>query len=194
MSGKTCLRCNTYIPDGRTYCGPHYQEALSLFEGQCIEYERELAYWNSLSAKEQVQHHEVAEEESLVGTAILTGLAIGGGLWFLKSGELERWMGAVLLVACVVVSYLARGLVGRLVRGLFMGILYGIGLLILGCFGYLGLMLLEVLPDVMANIESDYMKYGTIGIALGIVWGWIAEAGGKHHSSAAPSPPIRPSP
>ena len=45
---KTCSRCKAWIPEGRTYCDAHYNEALAEYENAMASYYRNLDNWNSM--------------------------------------------------------------------------------------------------------------------------------------------------
>jgi len=60
-----CRRCSARVPDGRYFCHVHYEEALISYQEEMDAYERRIARWDRLTARERAQAHRAAENEQI---------------------------------------------------------------------------------------------------------------------------------
>jgi hypothetical protein len=168
----------------------NYQNALQ-------QYYADVEAWDNMSVGEQNAYHEVAEEESISGIAIFTGLVIGGGFWFVKQDEFPWWMGALITIFSAVVFYLGRNLFGKLLRGAGYGLLWAMGLLVCGWLIEFCLDWLEIGVSLMeTDNEANVLVFVVLTVA-GFLIGLWGEFTGAHHAyggPVAPTEPSRPSP
>lgn len=70
-----CFRCHAVIPEGRRYCGPHYQEALTKYNRQLSAYHQNIKVWATLTEDQKIAFNNAAEAENLTfNTQILGGI------------------------------------------------------------------------------------------------------------------------
>jgi len=202
MSSKTCAKCSAYIPNGRTYCTAHYQEALQEYEEDLERYHANyqqylinVENWNNMSVEERNLHHKAAESSSLGTISVITALVIGGGVWFVFKDQWEWWISASITAGLVFLFSILKKLIGKIVRGLLAGIFWGIGLTAaffgatwaLANWGEIGFVI-ELTND------QDMMVMCLMGtLAFGLLVCVIKEIKGDHHAYGGPVEPSRPS-
>lgn len=197
---KTCLRCQTHIANGRTYCDAHYEEALADYQIEYDNYQNAMQQyyidvdnWNAMSVEERNVYHEQAEEEALGSIGIFAGLVVGGGFWFLKSDEIPWWMGALVTIFAAAVFYMGRNIFSKMIRGTG----YGIGWALMLLAGGWGIEWLASYLEIPLNMMQSndkpnpwpHVMLGMLGILIGI---W-REFSGDHHAYGGPVEPIAPS-
>lgn len=202
MSSKTCAKCSAHIPNGRTYCTAHYQEALQQYEEDLETYNANyqqylinVENWNNMSVEDRNLHHKAAESSALGTISVITALVIGGGIWFVFKDQWEWWISASITAGLVFLFVILKKLIGKLVRGILAGILWGIGLTAaffaatwaLANWGEIGFVI-ELTND------EDLMVTCFLGtLAFGLLVGVIKEIKGDHHAYGGPVEPSRPS-
>jgi hypothetical protein len=185
----TCKRCSQSIPGGRSYCTAHYMEALANYEADLAQYQSDLARWNSLTPGQQRALDEQAEIVSVAMHATSVGLALGAGIWYALSRqvEIDALLGIGILIASVVLVTAVqpvRALAGRLARLLVKSVAYFAALWILGA---------------IIAIWSPFMKAHATGLSSALalfvlVLSVYLEMSGGHHASGRPIAPSKPSP
>ena len=186
---KTCSRCQVSIPTGRNYCNAHYMEAMAQYEADLVNYQRNLALWDSMSDDQKAAAHVSAEQSSVRGHAGIFGLVVGGVVWYLQAQQ--RQIDALWGVGMLITSFFfftgvgpIRVLVGRLTRAFVHAINYFIGLWILGA-----------IISIWSPFINEHAAKLTIGLAVAVlVTSAIGETTGGHHASGVPSMPSKPSP
>jgi len=204
MSSKTCRKCSAVIPSGRNYCTPHYQQALQEYEEALAQYEADyqqylinVENWNNMSVEEQNLHHDAAEDSTLSSISGFTALVIGGVIWFMTKDQWEWWIPAGITAVLLGVFLLLKSFLGRVIRGLFFGAFWAIGLV--GCVAGARWLLVEKIEVAwviqLTQQMSTSMNITILAVlaALGLIIGMLREISGEHHAYGGPVAPSRPS-
>jgi hypothetical protein len=192
---NTCRKCSATIPDGRTYCGPHYQQALAEYEQDMVAYRAAVeqynyakSIWNSLPDAEKARLHNVAEKDSLLGYSTWFWLSIAAlfGAYFAFNSDWKS--AAITALLCFAGGAIFRWItslipvIGRILRWGTKSVFYALLLALLwflgGFFGFVGKI-------------GGLTDYGMV-LAAGMTLSWAFEIGGLHRASAEPKPPAEP--
>lgn len=120
----TCLHCSARIPGGRTYCHPHYQEAIR----QHAHWHQEaMAHWGRLSTGARAVADSQAEEDELCLMASLVATLMGGYCWYQVNAlfPIDGLWGLMIMLATgfILLSWApARGVIGKLARAAFVAL------------------------------------------------------------------------
>lgn len=196
---NSCVNCSAIIPQGRSYCDAHYEEAMFEYERDLENYHVEYANYEirlqefyNLSTAEQNAYHDAAEDEDLGAISGLTGFALGCLFWFLTHDSGHE-LGIVVTGVTTLIFYFLRNSIGRLIRAIGAGILWSIGCFI-GFFAFLFILALIFDFDLDGDVTAMIVLSS---IPIGLIVGFYQEFTGEHHSyggPTAPSEPTQPSP
>ena len=150
--------------------------------------------WNNMSIEERNLHHKAAESSALGTISVITALAIGGGIWFVFKDQWEWWISASLTAGLVFIFLILKKLIGKLVRGVLAGLLWGIGLTAaffaatwaLANWGEISFVI------ELTNDEKLMVNCFLGTFAFGLIVGVIKEIKGDHHAYGGPVEPSRP--
>ena len=156
-------------------------------------YEKQKAQWDLLSPAEQMARHKAAEESQLkrytVGFFVI--VAIIGGI----VGYFARILGTTNLVILMCGTIIAGNVIsrylwfvaGRIFRGLFKGLLWFIGM------GIIGFILSKTEIEILKEFLQEHQKI-MIGISglISLIIGPVFEILGKHHAYGGPIEPSKP--
>ncbi|MDP2227100.1 MAG: hypothetical protein Q8J78_06450 [Moraxellaceae bacterium] len=185
----TCLHCSARIPAGRTYCHPHYQEALRHHDERVVAYRYAKDHWNRLGAATRTIRDQQAEDDELSAMASLVAVLIGGYLWFLMA-TLVRIDGLWGLVIMFCTGYFmlswspARRVTGKLARAAV------VALPSLIC-SMISLGALCIVSDAVRG-HALPLLLGTLVVVLGN--SLFREWSGRHQASGMPVHPVEPRP
>lgn len=185
----TCLHCSARIPGGRTYCHPHYQEALRHHSEQLVAFQEAMDRWSRLSPAARALKDDEAEDDELCIMATLIALFAGGYLWYQVNALLPidgLWgVGIMLATGWVMVGWTpARYLVGKLGRAAYVAL----PLLLYGIFG------LGALCLISSSIRAHSLPLFFITVTAVLVYSLIREWSGQHQASGIPALPLEPRP
>lgn len=184
-----CERCSAKVPAGRSYCHPHYIEAIRRYESDLVAYEEHMKAWSALSDKDKKQAHIQAEDEVMTFITVVTGLVAGAVFWWWLNHlyAIDGLYGLALMAAVcgflVTVTPLKR-LIGRFARTLAYAILHFVILSVL--IGGLSL---------ISDLVSEYKQWlFVVSAVLVIMVAASDELRGRHHASGGPVEPVEPMP
>lgn len=184
-----CARCSARIPGGRTYCHPHYLEALRDYERELEQFQQDMAAWDALPPEEKARRHRSAETDEVGAFAALVGLGLGGMAWY----ALHQWrpidglwgLLVAFAVTCVVANWAPlRLMFGRPARALFVALpaLFAAGA---------ALLLLALISSLVA---AHWRSLALVLMMAILAVSFIREGRGAHHSTGAPRMPLEPRP
>jgi|TARA_B100001964_G_C14088109_1_gene533523 hypothetical protein len=95
---STCGNCKSWVPDGRSLCDAHYEEALREFDEDYAVYQQNCRWWADLSPEEQQAESWAAEKSSLKIWIFIFGIVLGVLYSVLEkdSPNFEWWIGAAI--------------------------------------------------------------------------------------------------
>jgi hypothetical protein len=190
---KTCNRCKAWIPEGRTYCDAHYNEALAEYENAMASYYRNLDNWNSMDYDQRQAAHKNAETGNVGTHAAFVALGVGGAIWYTlaQRREIDFLWGCGIMVASWAVIYgidPVRILAGRLARSIVTALGWAFGLGVISLIVYF-------FSAVARKFLDEHHQMAWVCLAVvSIVIGLITEISGENHASGAPTPPSKPNP
>lgn len=186
---STCLHCSARIPTGRTYCHPHYQEAIRQHTQQIAAHQEAMAHWSRLSPSARAVADSQAEADELCFMASLVATLAGGYLWYQVNAlfPIDGLWGLMLMLATgfILLSWApARRVIGKLARAAFVALpplLYSL----------LGLGALCLISDTVRG-NALPLLFGMLALVL--LASLIKEWAGQHQASSRPYLPLEPRP
>jgi len=189
---STCSKCNVKIPDGRSYCNAHYQEALTEYQIDMQKYNEQSKLWDSLSLREQNKYHKQAENSALGLYSFFFSLFVGSIIWlilpvFLKIEKIDFLYGVLILIGSVILLTFIppiKKITGRLARTVFWGAITS-GILAIVTY------VLSTQSEIVSNHQNNIY---IASIVIGFIFSIFREITSGHHASAKPKAPNKPKP
>lgn len=185
----TCLHCSAQIPGGRTYCHPHYLEALRHHSEQLIAFQEAMDRWSRLSPATRALKNEQAEDDELCVMATLVATFTGAYLWYQLNAvfPIDGLWGVAIMLATgfVLLGWApARHLIGKLARAAFVALPPLI-------YSLLGLGFICLISSAVRE-HALPLFFGVVSLVMlgSLIMEWI----GLHQASGMAAQPLEPRP
>ena len=184
-----CLHCSANIPGGRTYCHPHYLEALRQHDQQVAACHDAMERWSRLTPDARAIKDRQAEEGELSAMACLVAALAGAYVWYQVNAlfPIDGLWGLLIMLCTglVMLSWSpARHVTGKVARAAFVALPSLI-------YSLIGLGALSLMSDVVRG-HALPLLFGILALVIGS--SLIKEWNGQHRASGMPIQPLEPRP